>query len=232
LRRRYDESGEQLMHVQSAVDGFEVFARSLSIGAETKVMWFDPDRPMYDRYQVKHDFLSEDQGYEVETISKTVNAFFRWEFNSCESIVRGGEVFPIDYANASPDVALTSLHYYFPWAIAALVRWCTFALAQGRRMRIDVDPRPWFELGDRDDVTYAEKLRGLRRLADEYFEAEAYEEFCAGPLSHLDAAANEWFAGDEFDRLLVATVRSTFPAHEQERFVEHYRGLVAASLGA
>jgi len=232
LRRRYDESGEQLMHVQSAVDGFEVFARSLSIGAETKVMWFDPDRPMYDRYQVKHDFLTADQGYEVETISKVVNAFFRWEFNSCESIVRGGEVFPIDYANASPDVAVTSLHYYFPWAITALVRWCAFALAQRRRMRIDVDPRPWFEIGDRDDLSYEEKLRELRRLADEYFEADAYAEFCAGPLSHLADAANEWFASADFDRLLVATVRSTFPAHEHERFVEHYRGLVAVSLSA
>ena len=131
LRRGYDESGEQLMHVQSAVDDFEVFARSLSIGAETRVMWFDPDKPMYDRYQVKHDFLTPDQGFEVETISKVVNAFFRWEFNSCESIVREGEVFPIDYANASPDVAVTSLHYYFPWAMTALVRWCAFCLAEG-----------------------------------------------------------------------------------------------------
>jgi hypothetical protein len=26
----------------------------------------------------------------------------------------------------------------------------------------------------------------------------------------------------------VRTVRSTFPAHEQDRFVEHYRGLLAA----
>ena len=62
------------MHVQSAVEDFEVFARSLSIGAETMVMWFDPDKPLHDRYQVKHDFLSPEQGVEVETISKVVNA--------------------------------------------------------------------------------------------------------------------------------------------------------------
>jgi hypothetical protein len=228
LRRRYDESGEQLMHVQSAVDDFEVFARSLSIGAETMVMWFDPDKPMYDRYQVKHDFLTPDQGLEVETISKVVNAFFRWEFNSCESIVREGEVFPIDYANASPDVAVTSLHYYFPWAITALVRWCAFCLAEQRRMRIDVDTLPWFEIGDRDDLSYEEKLREYRQLADDHFQSDVYAEFCAGPLAHLEEAAHEWFDSDEFDRLLVATVRSTFPSHEHERFVEHYRGLLAA----
>jgi hypothetical protein len=228
LRRRYDESGEQLMHVQSAVEEFEVFARSLSIGAETMVMWFDPDRPLHDRYQVKHDFLAPEQGLEVETISKVVNAFFRWEFNSCESIVRGGEVFPIDYANASPDVALTSLHYYFPWAITALVRWCAFCVAEGRRMRIDVDTRLWFEIADREDLSYGEKLRAYRMLADEHFQADAYAEFCAGPLRHLDEAAHAWFQSAEFDRVLVDTVRSTFPSHEHEQFIAHYRGLLAA----
>ena len=46
------------MHLQRAVDGFDVFTRCLSIGAETKVMWFDPDQPLHDRYQVRHDFLA------------------------------------------------------------------------------------------------------------------------------------------------------------------------------
>jgi hypothetical protein len=228
LRRRYDESGQQLMHVQSAVDGFDVFTRSLSIGAETMTMYFDPDRPLHDRYQVRHDFLEPEIGAEVVGISKIVNAFFRWEFNSCESLVRGGEVFPIDYANASPDVALTSLHYYFPWAMTALVRWCAFCVAQGRRMRIDVDTVPWFEVGDRDDLPYEDKLAEFRRLADEHFEAETYAEFTSGPLRHLDEAAHEWFSGPDFDRVLVDTVRTTFPPHEHEQFVAHYRGLLAA----
>jgi hypothetical protein len=231
LRRSYDESGEQLMHVQRAVDDFDVFARSLSIGAETMVMWFDPDKPIHDRYQVRHDFLPPEQGQEVVTISKVVNAFFRWEFNSCESIVRDGEVHPIDYANATPDVALTSLHYYFPWAITALVRWSAFCLAEGRRMRLDVDARPWFDIGDDESRTYEEKLVEYRRLADEHFQAERYAEFCDTALPHLEAAAHEWFTGDEFDRLLVATVRSTFPRHEHEQFVAHYRGLVGAWSG-
>ncbi|HEY3541928.1 MAG TPA: hypothetical protein VGK79_05225 [Gaiellaceae bacterium] len=226
LKRRYDESGEQLMHVQAAVDNFDVFARSLSIGAETMVMFFDPDRPIHDRYQVRHDFLSPEQGDEVVTISKIVNAFFRWEFNSCESLVRGSDVCPIDYANASPDVALTSLHYYFPWAMSALVRWCAFCVAQKRKMRIDVDTEPWFAVGDRDDLSYEAKLREYRRLADAHFDSEAYAEFCAGPVAHIDEAAHEWFTSDDFDRVLVETVQTTFPAHEHEQFVAHYRGLL------
>jgi hypothetical protein len=235
LQRRYDESGEQLMHVQAAVEGFDVFARSLSIGAETMVMWFDPERPLHDRYHVRHDFLPPEQGFEVVTISKIVNAFFRWEFNSCESLVRGGDVFPIDYANASPDVALTSLHYYFPWAISALVRWCAFCVAQERKMRIDVDTQPWFEIGDRDDLSYGDKLREYRRLADTHFDVDAYAEFCAGPLAHIDEAAHDWFTSDAFDRVLVQTVQSTFPTHEHEKFVSHYRGLLqswASDVGA
>ena len=45
LHRAYDASGQRLMHLQAAVDGFDVFARSLSIGAETMVMKFRPELP-------------------------------------------------------------------------------------------------------------------------------------------------------------------------------------------
>ena len=105
---------------------------------------------MHDRYAVSHDFLSPETGDEVLTISRLVNAFFRWEFNSCESLVRDGEAHPIDYANASPDVAVTSLHYYFPWAMTALLRWSAFCAVTGRELaRVDVDRASWFAIGDR-----------------------------------------------------------------------------------
>jgi hypothetical protein len=228
LHDRYDESGERMMHLQGALEDFDVFARSLSIGPETMVMRFEPDRPMHDRYQVAHGFLSPDLGWEVVTVSKLVNAFFRWEFNSCETIVKDGVASPIDYANASPDVAITSLHYYFPWALRALVRWCAFCLVTDRTMRVDLDTREYFAVGDREDLSYGEKLREYRRLADEYFETPRYEEFVASSLGRLDELTVDYFESAEFDELLVETVRSTFPAHERERFVEHYRGLIAA----
>jgi hypothetical protein len=161
------------------------------------------------------------------TISRLVNAFFRWEFNSCETIVKGAEAHPIDYANASPDVALTSLHYYFPWAMRALIRWCAFCVVTGRRMRIDLDTSGYFEIGDAADLSYEQKLAEYRRLADDYFEVELYDEFVAGPLQPLDEIVHDYFAED-FDDVLVSTVRSTFPEHEHEQFIEHYRGLVGA----
>ncbi len=230
LRRAYDESEQRMMHLQKAVDGFDVFARSLSIGAETMVMNFDPDQPMHARYSVSHDFLSAEVGDEVVTIGRLVNAFFRWEFNSCETLVRGSEVHPIDYANACPDVALTSLHYYFPWAIKALVKWSIYCTATGRRPRLDLDTRQYFDIADREDLSYEEKLAGYRKLADGYFDVEHYADFCASRLSRLDEVVAGWVASAEFDALLVQTVRTTFPAHEHDHFVEHYRGLLGLWL--
>jgi hypothetical protein len=231
LHAAYDASGERLMHLQKAVDGYDVFTRSLSIGPETMVMRFRPELPMHDRYAVEHEFLDAGTGAEVVTISKVVNAFFRWEFNSCESLVRGTEVYPIDYANACPDVAVTSLHYYFPWAMAALLRWTVFCVVTGRRIRLDQDTARYFAIADRTDMSYVDKLAAYRLLADEYFDTDRYADFCATHLSHVDDMVREWVSSAEFDGLLVDTVRATYPAAEQERFLAHFRGLVGSWLG-
>ena len=96
----------------------------------------------------------------------------------------------------------------------------------GRRPRLDLDTRSYFEIGDREDLGYAEKLAAYRRLADDYFETDRYHDFCASRLAHVDELVLDWVDSDEFDRLLVETVRATYPAHEQERFVAHLRGLI------
>ena len=225
LHAAYDQSGEMLMHLQKAID-FDVFARSLTIGAETMVMRFQPDKPMHDRYAVDHGFLAPQAGAEVVTIGRLVNAFFRWEFNSCETLVKDGEVYPIDYANACPDVALTSLHYYFPWAIKALIRWCAFALVTGRRPRLDLATTQYFEIADNPGASYGQKLAAYSDLADSYFETERYQEFCAASLPGLDEIVLDWVAGPDFDRLLVRTVRAAYPGHEHDQFIAHFRGLL------
>ena len=106
-----------------------------------------------------------------------------------------------------------------------LERFCTVT---GRPMRINQSTRDYFEAGDRDDLSYEEKLAAYRVLADDYFQIEEYEAFCAEHLPHLEEALLEYVGGPEFDRLLVDTVQSTFPAHEHEHFTEHFRGLLAS----
>jgi hypothetical protein len=227
LHAAYDQSGEMLMHLQKAIDDYDAFARSLSIGAETMVMRFQPEQPMHQRYAVDHSFLTPQAGAEVVTIGRLVNAFFRWELNSCETLVKDGVVYPIDYANACPDISLTSLHYYFPWAMKALVKWCVFAVATGRRPRLDVAADSYFEVADDPGASYADKLTAYRELADDYFESERYRDFCATRLGHMDELVLDWVAGPGFDELLIQTVRSVYPPHEHDQFIAHLRGLVS-----
>jgi hypothetical protein len=227
LHSAYDASGERLMHLQASVEGYDVFARSLSIGPETMVMKFRPEQPMHARYEVDHNFLPAEAGDEVVTISRLVNAFFRWEFNSCESLVRGTDVHPIDYANACPDVSLTSLHYYFPWAMTALLRWTVFCVVTDRRPRLDMDTSEYFVIAD-SDRTYPEKLQGYRELADEYFEIEKYREFCEKSLGNIEDIVYDWVSSEEFRSLLRETVRAHYPVHEHEKFLAHFGGLIDA----
>jgi hypothetical protein len=226
LLSSYDDSGEMLMHLQKAVEPFDVFARALTIGPETMVMSFRPDEPMHNRYAVEHDFLSAGVGQEAVTIAQTVNAFFRWEFNSCEMLIQGDSVLPIDYANACPDVAVTSLHYYFPWAMKALVRWTAFCAATDRRAKLHVDPDPWYAVADDPNLDYTDKLASYQRLADAHFDTDRYQEFCASALADIDDLVLEWVSSTEFDTMLLDTIRSTYPAEEQDMFIGHFRGLV------
>ena len=196
LHRAYDESGEMLMHLQATVD-YEKFARALSIGPETMVMDFRPDQPMHQRYAVTHDFLSESAGHEAMAISRIVNAFFRWEFNSCEMLVAGDEVYPIDYANACPDVAVTSLHYYFPWAITALVRWSVYCLATGRQGRGRPRHEPLLRDRRRPVADLHREDRGLPRPRRRALRDAAYAEWCDTHLPHLEEQVHDWVTSDE-----------------------------------
>ncbi|MGG5258379.1 ATP-grasp domain-containing protein [Phycicoccus avicenniae] len=230
LHRSYDDSGEMLMHLQASVPDFEHFARSLTIGPETMVMRFRPDEPMHDRYSVAHGFLSDEVGREVVTTSQTVNAFFRWEFNSCEMLVKDGVVYPIDYANACPDVAVTSLHYYFPWAMSALLRWTAFCTVTGRKPRTQVDTAPWFAVADDEVLDHAGRLGAYQALADDYFETERYRAFCDTTLAHVDEMVLDWIGSDDFRRLLTSTIQQTYPPQEWERFEAHFGGLLGLWL--
>jgi hypothetical protein len=107
-----------------------------------------------------------------------------------------------------------------------LLKWTIFCVCTGRTPRLDLETRRFFEIGDRTDLSYEEKLAAYRDLSDEYFETERYNDFCASSLPHIDEVVLDWVASEEFDGLIVETVRTTYPAHEHERFLGHFRGLV------
>jgi hypothetical protein len=90
--------------------------------------------------------------------------------------------------------------------------------------------RDYFAIGDREELTYEEKLAEYRKLADDFFQVDLYEEFCAEALPGLDELAREWFASPDFDSLLVGVVTATFPQHEHEEMVARHRGLVGQWL--
>ena len=172
LHRAYDASGQMLMHLQAAISPYDVFARSLTIGPETMIMNFRPELPMHLRYEVSHDFLAPEAGSEILTLSRSINAFFRWEFNSCEALVTGKAVRPIDFANACPDIAITSLHYYFPWAIQNLISWSIFCTSPGGRADRH-HQRGMVRRADDPDLDFGAKLTAYAKLADDYSRSTA-----------------------------------------------------------
>jgi hypothetical protein len=95
-------------------------------------------------------------------------------------------------------------------------------------MNVDMEISPFLRIADRTDLAYDEKLAEYSGITEEYFATETYNEFCAEHLSELDDIALNYFSSTGFDDLLVKTVLGTFPTHEHEKFVAHYRGLVGA----
>ena len=226
LVKAYDASGQSIMHLQQGLVDYDVFTRSLGIGPQVISLKFVPENPMHGRYQIEHGFLSAEEGREVRVITKLINAFFRWDFNSCETIHKFGKVWPIDFANACPDIAVTSLHYYFPWAIKALFSWSLYCAVTGRPMHIAMDPKPFFAVGDDESLDYQAKLTRYEELADKHFEREAFEAFCAENLAGLDRAVWELIQGEDFDQILKQTVQGVFPPHEHGMFYRHFKGLL------
>jgi hypothetical protein len=143
-------------------------------------------------------------------------------------IVKNGEAHPIDYANASPDMALVSLHYYFPWAIQALAAWCVFCTATDRKVGVYQPTRDYFAIGDDGSLSYEDKLERYRALADDYFQTEAFEEFQAEALPQLEETMVEYVESSEFDDLIVEVIRTEEPEEKQERLIERSRTAVAA----
>ena len=225
LQRAYDASGTEVMNLQAAVLPHDWFVRCIGLGPQTRKVNYDPGAPLHDRYRTDIDFLSVEDQSVLEDMTLTINAFFGWDFNSCESLRRDGVWHPIDFANACPDSQVTSLHYHFPWLIKANLRWSIFAAATGRPMRKNLDWQPFYDVAKRD-LPFRERLSAYAAIAHERFDTERFRDFCRTHLGHLDELAYEFFGSEVMRDAVHQKVEALFPAHEVEEFTELFWGRV------
>ena len=225
LRRAYEESGKRVMHLQKAVDPFDLFVRAIGIGPQVHIVKYDPGAPLHDRYKVDFFFVDGEEWSVLTDTCLTINAFFGWEFNSCESLSKDGVFHPIDFANACPDFQVTSLHYHFPDLVKNMVRWAVFCAATKREKSANLSWDPFFAIAKKD-LPYRERLKGYAKIANERMETDRFNEFCATHLSHLDEVALEFFGTDVAKGYFRQKVAALFPQHEVHRFTEHFWGLV------
>jgi hypothetical protein len=219
LRAAYEQSGRYVMHLQQAVTPFDLFVRCIGMGPLTKVIRYDAAAPLHDRYTIDRDFMSAEDLGVMRDMTLTINAFFGWDFNSCEALRRDGVLHPIDFANACPDSQVTSLHYHFPWLVLAYIRWSVFAAATQRPMRKTLDWEPFYAVA-RQELSLRERLRAYAAIARERYTEDQFVEFCATHLRHLDEVAWEFFGSERAKDAVRQKVEALFPPHEVERFTE------------
>lgn len=227
LKKRYEESGKMVMHLQKAVHPFDSFVRCIGLGPQTTLVRYEPGAPLHDRYTQDKDFVSAEEAQLLRDTTLTINAFFGWDFNSCEALRKDGVWYPIDFANPCPDSQVTSLHRHFPWLVKANLRWSIFCAVTKRRFRKTLDWEPFYEIAAQD-VPYRERLRGYAEIAAARFQADEFEDFCAKHLPHLDEVAWEFFGTPVAKAAVREKVGALYPAHEVEQFTELFWSRVQA----
>jgi hypothetical protein len=220
LRRSYEESGKFVMHLQKAVHPFDSFVRCIGYGPQTYLVRYDPNTPLHDRYTMDRAFLTADEARLLEDQTLVINAFFGWDFNSCESLRNNGVWQPIDFANPCPDSQVTSLHLHFPWLVKANLRWSIYCAVTKRKFRMNQDWAPFYAIAANADMTYRDKLSAYAKLARERFESERFEDFCDAHLDHLDEETWEFFGTPNARDAIRRKVAALYPAHEIEAFTE------------
>jgi hypothetical protein len=201
------------------VQPFDTFVRCVGLGPQWRFVNYDPDAPLHNRYRMDRDFLSTNDQITLSNMTMVINAFFGWDFNSCEALRSNGVWRPIDFANACPDSQVTSLHYHFPWLIKANLRWSIFCAATDRSMHANLSWEKFFDIAAKD-IPFEEKLERYAKIALDYFEADKFEEFCEKHLAHLDEVAHEFFESDIVRDAIQQKVEALYPEHEVEQFAE------------
>ena len=221
LRAAYEQSGKHVMHLQRSVEGFSSFVRCVGVGPQIRFVSYDPGAPLHDRYRIGEDFLSPDDRSVLEDITLVINAFFGWDFNSCEALKDDRGWRPIDFANPCPDSQVTSLHWHFPWLVGAIVRWALYCAARDRPMRMNLEWKPFFDIAERD-LPYRERLAAYAEIARERFAKDDFDDFCSRHLGDLDQVVWDFFASDPARCAVRDKVAALYPPEEVDEFTDRF----------
>ncbi len=221
LRAAYEKSGKMMMHLQHGIVPYDSFVRCIGFGPQTKTIKYDPSAPLHGRYTTEKNFIDDKDRALIEDITLTINAFFGWDFNSCEALLKNHVWYPIDFANPCPDSQVTSLHYHFPWLVKSYIRWSIFCAATKRPMRATLDWQPFFDVRKKG-MPYRETIAAYAKIARQRFESDKFDEFCAKHLADLDELANDYFGTAPARKAIRQKVEALFPAHEVEHFTQFF----------
>ena len=107
----------------------------------------------------------------------------------------------------------------------AYVRWVVFTAATKRKMRRNQDWQPFIDIS-KLDLSFEEKLDKYVAIADQRFETDRFDEFCAKHLGHLDEVAWRFFSTQVAKDAVRQKVTALFPQHEIEKFTELFWGRI------
>jgi hypothetical protein len=90
------------MHLQKAVDPFDRFVRCIGLGPQTHIVRYDPDARCTIATPWTEGFVRGRQAQLLRDTTLTINAFFGWDFNSCEALRKDGRGTPSTSPTRAP----------------------------------------------------------------------------------------------------------------------------------
>ena len=150
----------------------------MGIGPIIFPMIFQPDRPHHEHYSTEKPPMDPQVFHRLESYVMFINSYHRWTYNSYECLMKDGKLHPIDFANACPDSQFISLHVHFPLLVCSLMKWLSFCAVTKKDMKIDLEMTRYLEFLNNSKRSQIKKFEFCRKNSDEYFETDAFNEFC------------------------------------------------------
>ena len=232
--KAYDESGKSVMRTSGRRSQLRaVFPPSCRIGfrsADRTAFFTIPRRRIHERRYTTADELHSLQGGEKSTSARSHSRSTRSSIGSSNSC----EVAPQRRSLVSDRLRESVLRilaghvapHALPLAsVKAYVKWAIFCAATKRKMRKNQNWEPLIEVSELDPLLVRREARSATRRSQRRAASRTakFEEFCATHLKNLDEKSPGKFFGTQPAKDAVRQkVTALFPAHEVEKFTEHF----------